>query len=120
MEGWKHVGTKEIPGWGSPAVLRVRTSGARSLAEFPKWASAMMGGFNDELEKIARDMPSFLDQNRSKGVKKVYRGLSKPKAVADLKKRYGARWEEVKARIAAKQGKSGKQPVGPPYSPKNF
>ena len=90
------------------------------MKEFPKWASVMVDGFTDELQKIAgekekRDMPSFTKQDRPEGVKKVYRALEDPEKVKELKARYGNRWEEVKARIAARQGKRGKQHRGKPY-----
>lgn len=56
--------------------------------------------------KIARDMPSFTKQDRPKKVKEIYRALKRdhPEMTA-----------EMKARIAARQGKKGKQKQGPPY-----
>lgn len=56
--------------------------------------------------KTARDMPSFLDQDRPAKVKEIYRALKRdhPEMPA-----------EMKARIAARQGKKGKQHQGPPY-----
>lgn len=58
------------------------------------------------LIKQAKDMPDFLDQNRPKKVKEIYRALKRdhPEMLA-----------EKKARIAARQGKKGKQHQGPPY-----
>jgi len=54
----------------------------------------------------SRDMPHFTGQNRPEKVKDIYRALKRdrPRMPATLK-----------ARIAAKQGKKGKQKVGPPY-----
>lgn len=60
-----------------------------------------------QLEKLAKkDMPSFTAQDRPEGVKKIYRALKRdhPKMPAAMK-----------ARIAARQGKPGKQKQGPPY-----
>lgn len=53
-----------------------------------------------------RDMPSFLDQDRPKKVKEIYRAL---------KRDHPDMPAEMKARIAARQGKRGKQKQGPPY-----
>jgi len=52
-------------------------------------------------------MPSFLDQDRPESVKKIYRALKRdhPEMPAAMK-----------ARIAARQGKPGKQKQGPPYT----
>jgi hypothetical protein len=62
--------------------------------------------FKGGQEKVARDMPSFLKQDRPEGVKKIYRALKRdhPEMPAGMK-----------ARIAARQGKPGKQHQGPPY-----
>lgn len=56
--------------------------------------------------KTARDMPSFLDQNRPAKVKEIY---------SALKRDHPDMPAEMKARIAARQGKRGKQKQGPPY-----
>ena len=66
----------------------------------------MVSGFCSHMVKIAKDMPPFLEQDRPEGVKKVYRALKRdhPEMPA-----------EMKARIAARQGKPGKQKQGPPY-----
>lgn len=58
------------------------------------------------MNKTSRDMPSFLDQDRPAKVKEIYRALKRdhPEMPA-----------EMKARIAARQGKKGKQHQGPPY-----
>lgn len=61
--------------------------------------------FWDELEKIAG--MSFLKQRRPEGVKKIYRAL---------KRDHPEMSAEMKARIAARQGKPGKQRQGPPYA----
>jgi hypothetical protein len=59
------------------------------------------------LEKTAkRDMPSFTKQRRPKKVKEIYRAL---------KRDHPSMPAEMKARIAARQGKKGKQEQGPPY-----
>lgn len=58
-------------------------------------------------EKTAkRDMPSFTSQDRPKKVKEIYRAL---------KRDHPDMPAEMKARIAARQGKKGKQHQGPPY-----
>ena len=60
-----------------------------------------------ELAKAAaKDMPDFEDQDRPESVKNIYRALKRdhPEMPA-----------EMKARIAARQGKKGKQKQGPPY-----
>jgi len=67
---------------------------------------ATQTAFFDELEKIAADMPPFLDQDRPKKVKEIYKALKR--AHPDMP-------AERKARIAARQGKKGKQHQGPPY-----
>lgn len=73
--------------------------------------------FLDEIEKLAKKkMPHFTEQDRPEGVKKVYRALAhRSKKAEDMRKRYGKNWKEVAARIAARQGKKGKQKQGPPY-----
>lgn len=57
-------------------------------------------------QKQAGDMPPFLEQDRPESVKKIYKALKRdhPEMPA-----------EMKARIAARQGKPGKQKQGPPY-----
>ncbi len=57
-------------------------------------------------EKVARDMPSFTKQDRPKKTKEIYRALKRDKPSMPA---------EMKARIAARQGKPGKQKQGPPY-----
>lgn len=59
-----------------------------------------------ENKKEGKDMPSFTSQDRPEGVKDVYRAL---------KREHPDMPEEVKARVAARQGKPGKQHQGPPY-----
>jgi len=54
-------------------------------------------------------MPDFLDQNRPESVKKIF---------AALKRDHPDMPAEMKARIAARQGKPGKQKQGPPYKGK--
>ena len=56
--------------------------------------------------KTARDMPSFTKQDRPKKVKDIYKAL---------KREHPGMPAEMKARIAARQGKPGKQKQGPPY-----
>lgn len=57
--------------------------------------------------KIAKkDMPGFLEQDRPKKVKEIY---------SALKREHPDMPAEMKARIAARQGKRGKQKQGPPY-----
>ena len=58
------------------------------------------------LKTAKKDMPSFLKQDRPKKVKEIYRAL---------KRDHPDMPAEVKARIAARQGKPGKQHQGPPY-----
>jgi hypothetical protein len=82
--------------------------------------AAFMGGFLDEIVKIAKEkerkMPSFLKQERPEGVKHIYRAMTRrSENMRELKKRYGSRAKEVAARVAARQGKRGKQHQGPPY-----
>ncbi len=65
-------------------------------------------GFADGVEKTAaRDMPSFLRQDRPESVKKIYRAL---------KKDHPGMPAAMKARIAARHGRPGKQHQGPPYA----
>ena len=56
--------------------------------------------------KLARDMPHFTDQDRPDKVKEIY---------GALKREHPGMPAEMKARIAARQGKKGKQHQGPPY-----
>ena len=58
------------------------------------------------LQKVAKDMPHFTDQDRPAKVKEIYRAL---------KREHPSMPAEMKARIAARQGKKGKQHQGPPY-----
>lgn len=60
-------------------------------------------GVSDIQEKISM---AFLEQDRPEGVKDVYRAL---------KRDHPDMPAEKKARIAARQGKKGKQHQGPPY-----
>lgn len=59
-----------------------------------------------ELAKAAGDMPPFTEQDRPEKVKDIYRAL---------KRDHPDMPAEKKARIAARQGKKGKQKQGPPY-----
>ena len=54
----------------------------------------------------SRDMPHFTDQDRPDKVKEIY---------GALKREHPGMPAEMKARIAARQGKKGKQHQGPPY-----
>jgi hypothetical protein len=65
-----------------------------------------MKALGAEVEKTARDMPHFTEQDRPKKVKEIYRAL---------KREHPGMPAEMKARIAARQGKPGKQKQGPPY-----
>jgi hypothetical protein len=56
--------------------------------------------------KTAGDMPHFTAQDRPAKVKEIYRAL---------KRAHPSMPSEEKARIAARQGKPGKQKQGPPY-----
>jgi hypothetical protein len=79
------------------------------------------------LPKEAKDMPHFTEQDRPEKVKDIYRALKRehPDMSAEMKARIAARQgkrgkhpdmsTEMKARIAARQGKRGKQKQGPPY-----
>jgi hypothetical protein len=58
------------------------------------------------IDKQARDMPGFTEQDRPEKVKDIYRAL---------KREHPRMPAEMKARIAARQGKPGKQKQGPPY-----
>jgi len=59
------------------------------------------------LDKVARrDMPPFTAQDRPEKVKEIYRAL---------KRGHPDMPAEMKARIAARQGRPGKQEQGPPY-----
>ncbi|GAH42535.1 unnamed protein product, partial [marine sediment metagenome] len=53
-----------------------------------------------------KDMPDFLDQDRPEKVKDIY---------SALKRDHPEMSAEMKARIASRQGKKGKQKQGPPY-----
>lgn len=57
-------------------------------------------------KEAKKDMPGFTAQDRPKKVKDVYRAL---------KREHPDMPAEMKARIAARQGKKGKQKQGPPY-----
>ena len=56
--------------------------------------------------KVAKDMPPFVKQDRPEAVKDIYKAL---------KREHPEMPAEMKARIAARQGKPGKQEQGPPY-----
>lgn len=58
------------------------------------------------LAKQGRKMPHFTEQKRPKKVKDIYHAL---------KREHPGMPAEMKARIAARQGKPGKQKQGPPY-----
>jgi hypothetical protein len=73
--------------------------------EATKLAYASMS--DEELLKVAKHgMPHFTDQDRPKKVKEIYRAIKRdhPEMPAAMK-----------ARIASRQGKKGKQHQGPPY-----
>jgi hypothetical protein len=72
---------------------------------------AFMMAFVDELEKIAKKkMPHFTEQDRPQGVKKVYKALEHDEGKKrEMQARYGGAHKAVAARIAARQGKVGKQ-----------
>jgi hypothetical protein len=62
---------------------------------------------SDELVKEAKkDMPGFMEQDRPAKVKEIYGALKRDKPGMPA---------EMKARIASRQGKPGKQKQGPPY-----
>jgi len=69
---------------------------------------AALGAMAAQLRVIkqAKDMPSFTEQDRPEKTKDIYRAL---------KREHPEMSAEMKARIAARQGKSGKQKQGPPY-----
>jgi hypothetical protein len=58
------------------------------------------------VKRAKKDMPPFLQQDRPEKVKDIYRAL---------KEEHPGMPAEMKARIAARQGKPGKQKQGPPY-----
>jgi hypothetical protein len=68
---------------------------------------AYLKGFLVKLAK--KDMPSFTEQDRPEKVKDIYRAL---------KRDHPDMPAEMKARIASRQGKPGKQKQGPPYKGK--
>lgn len=59
------------------------------------------------IEKVARNVPSFTKQERPESVKRIYRAL---------KREHPEMPAAMKARIAARQGRPGKQAQGPPYT----
>lgn len=87
-------------------VSREETHTPNQASVMKKHSSVTLMGLAEEvaLEKVAGT--PFLKQDRPEGVKKVYRALKRdhPEMPA-----------EMKARIAARQGKPGKQRQGPPY-----
>lgn len=92
-----------------PEHVRKKEAGMRKNAAFMAGVVAATEDLYHHLvtEKIAaRDMPHFTDQNRPESVKKIYKALKRehPRMAAG-----------EKARIAARQGKPGKQHQGPPY-----
>jgi len=74
----------------------------------PNQASVMRKHSHVTLTELAEKVAGvpFLQQARPEGVKKVYRAL---------KRDHPSMPAEMKARIAARQGKRGKQQQGPPY-----
>lgn len=105
------------------AAPRIRAAANRVINRIaPSMTSktaAFARGLADGMTKLApkdakkRKMPHFTDQDRPEGVKKVYRALKKK--APEMRMRYGGNWKEVAARVAARQGKTGKQHKGPPY-----
>ena len=85
----------------SPFLQGVKKTFDRSTDKITKSIKRIVGR-----KTASRDMPSFLKQDRSNKVKEIYRALKRdhPKIPA-----------EMKARIAARQGRPGKQKQGPPY-----
>lgn len=69
-------------------------------------ANSLGRGVQHAWEKTAKDMPPFLKQDRPAKVKEIY---------SAIKREHPNMPAEMKARIASRQGKRGKQPQGPPY-----
>jgi hypothetical protein len=69
-------------------------------------AGLVLAALDAMVKTAKRDMPSFTKQDRPAKVKEIYRALKRdhPEMPAAMK-----------ARIAARQGKPGKQRQGPPY-----
>lgn len=74
--------------------------------DFVSGAQELMAESGGEKTSAKRDMPHFTDQDRPEKVKEIYRAL---------KRDHPDMPAEKKARIAARQGKKGKQHQGPPY-----
>lgn len=70
-----------------------------------KSMATMLRAFSDELEKIAKDMPPFLKQDRPAKVKEIYKALKRDNPNMPA---------EMKARIAARKGKSSPKARKPP------
>jgi hypothetical protein len=66
--------------------------------------AAFAFGFEKEARK---HMPHFTEQDRPEATKKIYKAL---------KREHPGMPAEMKARIAGRQGKPGKQKQGPPYT----
>lgn len=70
------------------------------------------------MAKIAQKkhkMPHYVEQDRPEKSKEIYTAMTTGKDGRELRERYGKKWKEVAARVATRQGKSGKQHQGPPY-----
>ena len=76
------------------------------LAEIPDYYTRLDKMEEAAKKKQAGDMPHFLDQDRPAKVKEIY---------SAIKRDHPDMPAEMKARIAARQGKPGKQHQGPPY-----
>jgi hypothetical protein len=95
-----------------PVAETLLVKAASADQELLKIASRLPGDTLENYEelggtfKTAADMPAFTKQDRPKKVKEIYRALKRdhPNMPA-----------EMKARIAARQGKRGHQHQGPPY-----
>jgi hypothetical protein len=91
-------------GFGGLGAAIPYNMGRKSEVDFQK---RLQAASSPPQEKVAkRDLPDFTRQDRPKKVKEIYRALKRdhPNMPA-----------EMKARIAARQGKPGKQHQGPPY-----
>jgi hypothetical protein len=112
-----YVGAGLGAGMLGAAAVRHAMSSGQTGGQMPKYGEdAFERSFLSELDKIAKDMPSFLKQDRPEKVKDIYQALTRRKgSTKEMKGRYGKDWKEVAARIASRQGKPGKQEQGPPY-----
>ena len=81
----------------------------QSVEYLPERVVEQAIGYVLDKEAKKRDMPGFTEQDRPKKVKEIYKALKRdhPEMPA-----------EMKARIASRQGKPGKQKQGPPYKGK--